>query len=138
MRVTISMDKISLQKVLSKMQASSLVANDVRNLLDDAGKLGVQRIRTAGPLGKTGQLREKAEHKVHDAPIPRYVVVKTTATAPWSRRAGGISYPAVLAASEKYGHKDWMKKKVTRHVRAFLRSRIRSLAASIERRWGLF
>lgn len=65
----------------------SLFGGPWRQALDAMGRLGEQSAISKAPLGPTGRTIALMSYRVQKVPMPRYVVVKTTA------RDGRFSYP---------------------------------------------
>jgi hypothetical protein len=100
-----SIEVVGIKEFLRKLRTEELLGDDWRNAMRDIGEAGKRAAEAAAPTGATGDLRRSISYRVSGAVVPRYVVVKTTATHGKKR----YPYPRLLEFAPKYHHTDWLK-----------------------------
>lgn len=122
-----------IQKLL-RSPDRELWADDYRQMLEESAANVVSAMRPHMPRGATGRLAARLQFRVQKRPIPRWAVVKTTATRS-SARYRRYSYPRRLEFDPKSRHANF-------YLTAFKRSAgsvqaaVTAFARKVERRWG--
>ena len=132
----------NLKEISAKLDPKELYWPQGKAALHEIGKIGLDSLKRAAPVGQTKQLRDRLTYKVNDIPKPLWVVFKTDATAT-PRNPGGrggktkypFGYPKRLEYSKKSPHQHWMRDGV-RAARPRFRSAINKCAAAIKANWG--
>ncbi len=138
-----------LKELQKKLRFDQTMQEPYRDMLEEAGAAAEGIIRGGAPHGATGQLAAKLTHRLQAIPVPRYVVIKTTAVARGtkgqrklgSRKSRGghhwkypYSYPKRLEFDPKSPHKDWLLgglKRAAGRVNAVLNG----FGRTVEKRW---
>ncbi len=85
-----SVDMVGWTETLKKLRpAEDLYAEPWRHAVEAMTDVGYQSGVSAAPIGLTGQTNLRMQKKVQKAKVPRWGVVKTTATR------GGFCYPRI-------------------------------------------
>jgi len=125
---------VGLRDLQRKARADVLFQPPFREGLEEAAKAAADIIRGGAPSGATGALRAKLTYKLQASPVPRYAVIKTTATRS-SKNYRRYSYPKRLEFDPRSKHKDWMLKGL-RKARGAVQHILDRTGAKIRGQWG--
>ena len=123
-----------INRLRRNLDGDALLAQPLRQALEVGAAAGQSAAAGRAPRGATGKLGAKLTHRVDKRPVPRYAVVKTTATRT-SAKYRRYSYPRRLEFDPKSRHKDWFLRAVL-SVRPQVEQALRAAAGQIEQRWG--
>lgn len=123
-----------LKELQKRLRGNELYAEPLRQAFAAIGDLAVQVARGRAPVGKTGQLKAQIRAKVSPAPIPRYVVLKTTAVRRSRKFPRGYPYPAIVEFSPRSKHRGWMRG-VIDQIGGQINALLNRAADAIERHW---
>lgn len=123
-----------LKEIQRKLRAETLLHPAYRAAMEEAAQAALAEVRKTAPHGATGKLVSRLTYRVQKSDVPRYAVVKTTATrsSPKYRR---YSYPRRLEFDPRSKHKDWMLKGLQR-AKGKVQSILGDMAKKLESKWS--
>lgn len=116
-----------------RREGTELVQAPYRQRLDEAAKAARNIVRQGAPRD-TGKLQDKLIYRVQNAPVPRYAVIKTTATRS-SKRYRRYSYPSRLEFDPRSTHQNWLLTGITRAA-GTVQTILNKLGRDLEGRWS--
>lgn len=122
-----------LRELQGKLRGHDLFAAPYREALEESAQAAEDAIRSRAPVD-TGRLKARLTHRLQASPVPRYAVIKTTATRS-SAKYRRYSYPKRLEFDPKSRHRDWMLRGLM-SVRGRVQSALSGAARKIESRFG--
>lgn len=123
-----------LKELQHKLKPEELLHEPYRDALDDAARTARDIIARGAPRGRSGNLTSKLTYRVQKGEVPRYAVVKTTATRS-SKKYRRYSYPRRLEFDPKSRHKDWLLNGLLR-AKGAVQSILGNMAREIAHRWS--
>lgn len=132
-RTSYEVKVVGLREVQRKLRWETTLQEPYRETVEAAAAAAERSIRGTAPRGETGQLEAKLTHKISAAPIPRWAIVKTSATRT-SKKYRRYSYPRRLEFDPHSKHKDWLLKGLLR-AKGTIDHLMNDMARKVEQRW---
>jgi hypothetical protein len=121
-----------IQRML-RSGGDELLAEPYREMMDKARKAGEESAQSRAPHA-SGQLRSSITSRLQASAMPRYAVIKTTATRS-SRRYSRYPYPKRLEFDPRSKHRDWLLKSLER-VQGTVQGLVNAMGRKVESRWS--
>lgn len=133
-RVKIAVRVEGLREVMAKLKADTLLAQPWSDAMRQAGEIGLSAGRAAAPRGETGQLAAMLTTKMQAKPIPRWTLVKTTATRS-SAKYKRYPYPKRIEYDPKSEHRLWLTNAI-KGAMGRIQGVLSTAARQIETKWS--
>lgn len=133
-RIKLTVKVEGYRELMAKLKAETTLAGPWKSAMQQGGEIMLAAGQGAAPTGESGQLRAKLMMKMSAAPVPKYALVKTTATRS-SAKFKRYPYPKRLEYDPESSHRLWLTNAVNA-AWGRIRAALDGAARAIESKWG--